>query len=179
MAITKEHHELIRPGPDLDDRPPAPPAGGRVPAPGERVPQRAAMHRPAPGARKRLEERLQEPIAGRWAVTGGVAWVALLAIGIAVEPPPANPDAVDPWFVSALSAVLLAAMATTAAGLWLRRRWGLAASLAAAGMLVVSTVLCPVSGHHAGVGAWWAVQLGCGLGLVAISALGLRQATAR
>jgi hypothetical protein len=179
MAITKEHHELIRSGPDLDDRPPAPPADGRVPAAGAGAPPRAATHRPAPGARRPLEERLGEPIAGRWAVTGGVAWVVLLTIGILVEPPPANPDAVDPWFISALSAVLLAAMATTAAGLWLRRRWGLAASLAAAGMLVVSTVLCPVSGHHTGVGAWWAVQLGCGLGLVAVSALGLRQTAAR
>ena len=169
MAITKEHHELIRSSPDLD---------GRVLAPGAGAPQRAATHRPAPRARKPLEERLREPIARRWAVTAGVAWVALLTIGVAVEPPPSNPDAVDPWFVSALSAVLLAAMVTTAAGLWLRRRWGLAASLAAAGMLVASTVLCPVSGHHAGVGTWWVVQLGCGLGLVAVSALGLRQATA-
>jgi hypothetical protein len=43
-------------------------------------------------------------------------------------------------------------------------------------MLLLSTVLCPVSGHHA-IGPWWVVQLGCGLGLVAVSALGLRRTT--
>jgi hypothetical protein len=180
MAITKEHHDrLTGPSPDLDGRPPAPPADGRVLTPRAGTPPRAATRRPTHGARKPLGERLQEPIDRGWAVTAGVAWVVLLTAGVAVEPPASNPDAVDPWFVSALSAVLLAALLTTATGLSLRRRWGLAGSLAAAGMLVASTVMCPVSGHHAGVGAWWVVQLGCGLGLVAVSTLGLRYATAR
>jgi hypothetical protein len=65
------------------------------------------------------------------------------------------------------------------AGLLLRRRWSLAASLVAAGLLVFSTVMCPVSGHHATIGAWWVLQLGCGLGLLTASALGLQQGTAR
>jgi hypothetical protein len=180
MAITKEHHdELTGPSPDLDDLPQAPQAGRRPLAPGAGAPPRAGMRRPTPGARTPLEVRLQEQVAARWAVTVGAAWVVLFTTGVAVEPPPANPDAVDPWFVGALGAVLLAALVTTLAGLWLRRRWGLAASLAAAGMLVASTLLCPVSGHHAGVGAWWVVQLGCGLGLVAVSTLGLWRTAAR
>jgi hypothetical protein len=180
MAITKEHRdELTGPGPDLDDRPQAPPADRRPSAPGAGAPPRAAVRRAAPGARKPLGARLQEPIAAQWAVTAGAAWVVLFTVGLAVEPPPANPDAAEPWFVTALGAVLLGALVTTLAGLGLGRRWGLAASLAAAGMLVASTLLCPVSGHHAGVGAWWVVQLGCGLGLVAVSALGLRRAAAR
>jgi peptidoglycan/LPS O-acetylase OafA/YrhL len=120
--------------------------------------------------------RLAAPISTRWALIVAVAWVALLAIGIAVEPPPTNPNAVDPWFVSALGTLLLGAMLTTVAGLGMRRRWGLAVSLVAAGVLVLSTVLCPVSGHHA-IGGWWAVQLGCGLGLVATSILAWRRAT--
>jgi len=32
-----------------------------------------------------------------------------------------------------------------------------------------------VSGHHTQVGAWWLVQLGCGLGLAAVSTQGLRR----
>jgi hypothetical protein len=103
--------------------------------------------------------------------------VVLLAVGIAVEPPPTNPAAVDPWFVSALSSLLLGALLTTVAGLGMRRRWSLAASLLAAGVLVVSTLMCPVSGHHTGVGGWWVVQLGCGLGLVATSILAWHRAT--
>jgi peptidoglycan/LPS O-acetylase OafA/YrhL len=123
--------------------------------------------------------RLAEPISTRWALGAAGAWVVLLSVGIAVEPPPTNPDAVDPWFVSALGALLLGALLTTVAGLWMRRRWGVAASLVAAGLLVLSTVMCPVSGHHTGVGGWWVVQLGCGLGLVATSVLVWRRATPR
>jgi len=99
----------------------------------------------------------------------------LLGIGIAVEPPPTNPNAVDPWFLNVLGTVLLAAVVAAFAGFWLRRRWSMAASLLASGLLVVSTVACPVSGHHSQVGAWWVVQLGCGLGLVTTSTLGLRR----
>jgi hypothetical protein len=122
-----------------------------------------------------LRRCVLEPITGRWAAIGAVAWVLLLGIGIAVEPPPTNPDAVDPWFLNALGTILLAAVVGAFAGFWLRRRWSLAASLLASGLLVISTVACPASGHHAQVGAWWVVQLGCGLGLVATSILGLRR----
>jgi peptidoglycan/LPS O-acetylase OafA/YrhL len=98
----------------------------------------------------------------------------LVGIGIAVEPPPTNPDAVDPWFLDAIAAILLGAMVATFTGFWLRRRWSLAASLFASGLLVVSTLACPASGHHT-FGAWWVVQLACGLGLVTTSTLGLRR----
>lgn len=78
-----------------------------------------------------------------------------------------------------IGTILLVSLFTTLAGLLLRRRWSLAASLVAAGLLVVSTVMCPVSGHHANIGAWWVLQLGCGLGLLTASVLGLRQDTPR
>jgi hypothetical protein len=125
--------------------------------------------------RSSLRSRLLEPISGRWAAIGAIAWVSLVGIGIAVEPPPTNPNAVDPWFVDALGTILLAAVVGAFAGFWLRRRWSLAASLVASGLLVASTLACPASGHHTQVGAWWVVQLGCGLGLVATSILGLRR----
>ena len=144
------------------------------PQPASRTDQLVAAATRAP-----LAERLLEPITARWALTGAVAWVVLLAVGIAVEPPPANPNAVDPWFVSALGTLLLGVLLLAFAGFCLRRRWSLAASLVAAGMLVLSTLMCPVSGHHAGVGAWWFVQLGCGLGLVAASTLGLQRTAPR
>src|SRR5215212_6461898 len=65
-----------------------PPAAGQGPA--------VAITRSSPGS------RLLEPISGRWAAIGAIAWVLLVGIGIAVEPPPTNPDAVDPWFLNAL-----------------------------------------------------------------------------
>jgi hypothetical protein len=177
MATTKDRlGELTRPKGQLHDReaatfadvwaatnaPPPPTAAGNGPV--------------AVVARKPFGARLLEPITGAWAAIGVVAWVGLLGIGIAVEPPPDNPNAVDPWVVSALGSLLLVALFSTLVGLWLRRRWGLAASLVASGLLVVSTVMCPVSGHHTHLGAWWVVQLGCGLGLVTTSVLGLRRA---
>jgi uncharacterized membrane protein len=163
MATTKDHldeltqadHEVLASLQEAE----APPAG----APVEAV------------ARKPLAEWLTEPISQAWAAVGAAAWLVLLTIGIAVEPPPANPNAVEPWYVTAAATVLLLALATTFAGFWLRRRWGMAASLAGSGMLLLSTVMCPVSGHHTQVGAWWVVQLGCGLGLAAVSARGLRR----
>ena len=144
-------------------------------APGAPVQPAATTDLPVtPAGHAPLGTRLQEPITGQQALIGAVGWAVGLAVGIAVEPPATNPNAVDPWFVSALGTVLLAALLSTFTGLWLRRRWSLAASVVAAGMLMLSTVLCPVSGHHA-IGAWWVVQLGCGLGLAMASALGLRR----
>jgi hypothetical protein len=114
-----------------------------------KVPPAAAGNRPAAAVLPTsLRGRLLEALSGRWAAIGAVAWVVLLGIGIAVEPPPTNPNAVDPWFLNLLGTVLLAAVVAAFAGFWLRRRWSMAASLLASGLLVVSTVACPVSGHH-------------------------------
>jgi hypothetical protein len=176
MATTKDRlDELTRHERELDDHDVlALEDGGVADA---QVPPAAAGNRPAPAVlgTSSLRGRLLEPITGRWAAIGAVAWVVLLGIGIAVEPQPTNPNAVDPWFLNVLGAVLLAAVVAAFAGFWLRERWGLAASLLASGLLVVATVACPVSGHHTQLGAWWVVQLGCGLGLVTTSALGLRR----
>ena len=174
MATTKERlDQLTRHLPESNDHPArmAEDVGIATPR-AEARPATAAVRMP-------IGVRLAEPISTRWALIVAVAWVVFLAVGIAVEPPPTNPNTVDPWFVSALATVLLGALLTTVAGLGMRRRWGLAVSLVAAGMLVVSTVLCPVSGHHTGVGGWWAVQLGCAFGLVATSILAWRRATPR
>ena len=45
---------------------------------------------PVPVARRPVGVSLLEPITGRWAAIGAVAWVALFGLGIAVEPPPDN-----------------------------------------------------------------------------------------
>jgi hypothetical protein len=176
MATTKQQlDQLTEPGRDDDELVAleaawvAPPQ----PQPAATTDQPAAAADRTPPAR-----RLLAPLTARWAGIGAVAWVVLLGVGIAVEPPPTNPNAVDPWFVDAVSTLLLGTLLLAFAGFWLRRRWSLAASLVAAGMLVGSTLACPASGHHA-AGAWWVVQLGCGLGLAATSALGLQRTAPR
>ena len=174
MATTKDRlDELTRRERELDDHDVVALEDGGV-TDGE-VPPVAAGNRPAVAVlATSLRGRLLEPLSGRWAAIGAVAWVVLLGIGIAVEPPPTNPNVVDPWFLNVLGAVLLAAVVAAFAGFWLRQRWSMAASLMASSLLVVSTVACPASGHHTQLGAWWVVQLGCGLGLVTTSALGLQ-----
>jgi hypothetical protein len=172
MATTKERlDQLTRHLPEPNDHPVMIPEGVGITVP------RAETRPAAATVRTPIGVRLAEPISTRWVLIVAVAWVVVLAVGIAVEPPPADPIAVDPWFVSALASLLMGALLTTLAGLGMRRRWGFAVSLVAAGMLLVSTVLCPVSGHHTGVGGWWVIQLGCALGLVATSVLAWRRAT--
>jgi hypothetical protein len=171
MATTTDHlDELTRPEPEPHDREVVVVGDARS------QPTGPSNRSVVAGSRRPFGARLLQPIPARWAATGATAWVVLLAIGIAVEPAADNPNAVDPWYISALGTMLLVAMVSMVAGFWLRRRWSLAASLVASGILVVSTVMCPVSGHHTNVGAWWVVQLGCGLALVAASTLGLRRA---
>ena len=50
-------------------------------------------------------------------------------------------------------------------------RWG---RFGAAGVLVAMTIACPLSGHHAGIGAWWCFELAGSLALVAASEAALR-----
>ena len=174
MATTKDHQEQLT-NAERGMRDPDVAALEHLWVSRGQTPPAAADDTPAAAvARSAHLGRLLGPISGRWAAIGATAWVVLLGIGIAVEPPPANPNAVDPWFVDALGMVLLTTVAGAFVGFWRRQRWSLAASLLASGLLVVSTVACPVSGHHI-LGAWWVVQLGCGLGLAATSILGLRR----
>jgi hypothetical protein len=121
MATTKDRQEqLINAERELRDHDVM--ALERLRVAGGPTPPAAAGNTPAVAVpRWSPRGRLLGPISGRWAAIGAVAWVVLLRIGIAVEPPPTNPNAVDQ------------------------------------------------------LGAWWVVQLGCGLSLVATSILGLRR----
>ena len=58
-------------------------------------------------------------------------------------------------------------------GLVMQRRWGLVASLGAAGFMTALSVACPISGHHA-FGVWWYGQMACVLALGAMSVVALR-----
>jgi hypothetical protein len=93
MATTKDRlDELTSREPELDDHDVVAPEDGAM-ADAE-VPPAAAGNGPAVGVlRTSLRGRLLEPLSGRWAAIGAVAWVVLLGIGIAVEPQPTNPTA--------------------------------------------------------------------------------------
>ena len=130
-----------------------------------------------PGRRTPLGRWLTEDgvVGGRWPVRLCLAWVVVFAVAIAVEPAPASSDAAEPLWATLLFFALFSALAVTVGGLARRRRLGLVASAAAGGLALVATVMCPVSDHHAGVGAWWFIQMTGFTGLVAASVAGLRR----
>jgi hypothetical protein len=115
---------------------------------------------------------LRQRISRTWAAGMGAAWYALYVIAVLVEPTTHHEE---PVIAVALSYAMLGGLFVMAAGLITRRRWGLVASLATAGLFTALAVACPTTGHHA-IGAWWFVQLACAGGLVAGSVVALRRA---
>jgi len=134
----------------------------------------AARTDPAPAATGRPRQAaLTDPLSGGWALFLTVAWVTIFTIGVALEPAPANEDAM-PLLGAVLMSGLMTGWVVMAAGFAHRRRYGAAGSLGAAGVLVAMTIACPLSGHHAGIGAWWWFEVGGSLTLVAASRAALR-----
>ena len=112
---------------------------------------------------------MRERIDGRLAGGAAISWLVLLQIALALEP--ATKQA-EPAYGVALELTMWLLLATMVTGLVMQRRWGLFASLVAAGFFTALSVACPVSGHHA-FGAWWFGQMACALGLGVISVVAL------
>jgi NADH:ubiquinone oxidoreductase subunit 6 (subunit J) len=94
-----------------------------------------------------------------WALFAGLVGPVVAAFCIAVEPAPADPHAPEPLIGTLLAVALLVAMAGAT---WLgarRQVQALSWASAVGAVLVLMTISCPLSGHHASVGMWWAAQL--------------------
>jgi hypothetical protein len=130
---------------------------------------------PPAAAAARDSARWAAPLSGRWAAALTVAWIAIFSIGVALEPAAADDEAL-PMLGAVVVTGLMASWVMMAAGFAQRRRYGAVGSLVAAGFLVAMTIACPVSGHHAGIGAWWLFEAAGSLALVAASRAALRSA---
>jgi hypothetical protein len=144
--------------------------------------QVAASAAPAPSAApdplwRRIVADLDQPLSRAWGIALVVAWVVVMAVGVAVEPAPANPDAGIPLAIDLLSVAQMSMWWVMAVGIVQRRRFTAAASLAAAGVLAVMAIACPASGHHA-IGAWWGVQMVGVVSLLVLSGKALRSSRA-
>jgi hypothetical protein len=117
---------------------------------------------------------LTERITTETSVLLAAAWYVLFMIGSALEP---EATGSTPGWMNTLSFVFLGGLVVMVGGLIARRRWGLLASLATAGLFTAFSVACPISGHH-GLAAWWFGQMACALGLVAASGYALTRARA-
>jgi hypothetical protein len=112
-------------------------------------------------------------LSGRWAAMLTLAWVAVFSIGVALEPTPADRNAM-PVLAAILQTGLMAGWIVMAVGFARRRRYGALGSLGAAVVLVAMTIACPLSGHHVAIGAWWWFQVAGSLALVGASGAALQ-----
>jgi hypothetical protein len=126
------------------------------------------------GERLETREWLGGRIGKELSLVVAVSWYVLFFVGTALEPKPTNPDAIPAWLTVGVDVVLLSLLGVMTAGLLAKRRWGLVASMGAAGVFLAASIACPVSGHHA-FGAWWYGQMACALGLVGITGAALRR----
>jgi len=148
------------------------------------MPDVMSPHRPDPatpipttpltpaGGSARVRPRPGDRISSEVALALGVAWFVCYSIGSALEPRTSHPM---PMIGVVLGVALLVGILTTAVGLVARRRWGLTASLASAGLFVAASVACPTTGHHHGIGVWWFGQMAVSIALVAASMVALRR----
>ena len=132
------------------------------------APEQATTETTPAVARPRATDRIPSEVS----LALGVAWFVCYSIGTALEPQTSHPL---PVIGVVLGVALLVGVLATAAGLVARRRWGLTASLASAGLLVASSVACPTTGHH-GFGLWWFGQMAVSIALVAASVVAIRSA---
>jgi hypothetical protein len=124
-------------------------------------PDRASLRQPPErGPQAPPDPVAEQPALSRsWALFAGLVGPVVAAFCIAVQPPPADPNASEPLIGSLLAVALLVAM--TGATWFGARRQVQALSWASAvgAVLVLMTISCPLSGHHTGIGMWWAAQV--------------------
>lgn len=139
---------------------------------------RPLSHPRPPQDVRRLRDRLADPIPTAWALWGAVAMVGAIYAPTILEPAPANANLPTPWFVTLPNMVVVYGVLAALAGLFVRRRWGMAVSLLSAGIALALVVACPLSGHHH-FGLWWVGELGCFGAWAGVSLAGLRQPVPR
>ncbi len=99
-----------------------------------------------------------------------VAFAVAYMVCPSVEPDPNGPDPVMHWWHAAVDCASIAAICVAVVALWRGTRRSPAFGVAAGVGMVVETVLCPSSGHHA-LGWWTWVQAALSAGVLATSAV--------
>jgi hypothetical protein len=123
-----------------------------------------------PAPRSDTRSWLQEPVSKPWAYGLLAGWWGLFLLAQALQPDAAAEHGMMAWIGAVLSVVFFGALLVAATGLVLRQRWGLVASLGAAGLLVADSIACPLTGHHQ-FGAFVVIQA---VGSVALAGMSIR-----
>ena len=114
-----------------------------------------------------------ERLTRGWCAALVVAWAVIFSSAVAIEPPPAHPNAPAPVAAVLLGTALLAAWTFMAVGLLARHPTGAKASFVAGALFLAAAIACPVTGHHQSVGLWWVYELAGAATLMALSLLAL------
>jgi hypothetical protein len=141
-----------------------------------RVPEAAPASRP--DRRDALRRRLSEAVDPGLANTVAIAAVALTIAVELLYPPAARAEPVPSLWIALVDTTYWALAFAAAAGLIMRRYYGLAAVFGNALVLSFAVIACPVTGHHA-FGVWWLAQLACSAAFVLVSGNALRVASRR
>ena len=97
----------------------------------------------------RTDEGAEEPRLSRgWCMGLLLAWAFVFSTAVAVEPPPAHPNAPEPLAAVLLGTALLGAWALMGVGLLARHPTGAKASFVAGTLFLAGAIACPVTGHH-------------------------------
>ena len=119
------------------------------------------------------EDVAEDRLSRRWCLGLLLAWAFIFSTSVAIEPPPAHPNAPEPLAAVLLSTVLLGAWAVMTVGLLARHPGGAKASFVAGGLFLAAAIACPVTGHHSSIGLWWFYELAGAATLMALSLLAL------
>ena len=110
-----------------------------------------------------------------WAVALGIGWPVVMALCVAIEPAPADPNAPVPLIVNLGGWALLFAMGAAAVAAARRLPAAIGFSALAGALALAFTISCPASGHHA-YALWWFGELAFTLGMLAVTAVAARRA---
>ena len=110
-----------------------------------------------------------------WAVALGIGWPVVMALCVAIEPAPTDPNAPVPLIVNLGGFALLFAMGATAVAAAGRRPAAIGFSALAGALALAFTISCPASGHHA-YALWWFGELAFTLAMLAVTAVAARRA---
>src|SRR5436190_19096007 len=136
----------------------------------ERVIEVDVDHTDVDGAEPRLSRG--------WCMGLLVAWAFIFSTAVAVEPPPAHPNAPEPFAAVLLGTALLGAWALMGVGLLARHPTGAKAAFVAGTLFLAGAIACPVTGHHSAIGLWWFYELAGAATLMALSLLALPRRSA-
>ena len=121
----------------------------------------------------------QPALPVQWAWFAGLVGPIVAAFCIAIEPSPADPNASEPLIGTVLATAFFAVMVGAGVQAARRRVNALTWACAVGVLLVAMTISCPLSGHHANVGMWWAAQFIVSGAALAVAAGGRYAATLR